>query len=238
MLILAFWCAALVAILWFLTLLIQGYIYTEPATGLHWRVPASVVVLGLFLAPWWLLIDRSPPRRYDTGSVAKPYDTVFRFNPRAEKEFTEIWDENKTHYFLRKGQGYHTDGLPSRKWSTTRKVVVKEDGQDVEFKAEVDAKGNFMRERKSIWGLGWLVGPGQEQPLRYRDKSGRIMTENEVGRVSTFRWGLFLANILLNLLHFLVWFACLWLLLRYQWHHALGLASIFWLVTTLLKPGA
>ena len=32
----------------------------------------------------------------------------------------------------------------------------------------------------------------------------------------------------------LTWFACLWLLLRFQWPHALGLAVVLWLACTLL----
>jgi hypothetical protein len=41
-------------------------------------------------------------------------------------------------------------------------------------------------------------------------------------------------NILLAIFFFLAWFLCLWLLLRYQWAHALGLAVIFWLVKELV----
>jgi hypothetical protein len=41
------------------------------------------------------------------------------------------------------------------------------------------------------------------------------------------------ANLLLNFLHLGVWFACLWLLLRFQWGHALGFAVVLWLALTL-----
>ena len=40
-------------------------------------------------------------------------------------------------------------------------------------------------------------------------------------------------GVLLNVLHLGVWFVCLWLLLRFQWSHALGLAAAVWLVLTL-----
>ena len=40
------------------------------------------------------------------------------------------------------------------------------------------------------------------------------------------------ANIFLNLLHLIVWFAALWLILRFQWGHAFGLALALWLVVT------
>ncbi len=41
-------------------------------------------------------------------------------------------------------------------------------------------------------------------------------------------------NLLLNGLHLVVWFACLWLLLRFQWPHALGMALVCWLVVTVI----
>jgi hypothetical protein len=37
-------------------------------------------------------------------------------------------------------------------------------------------------------------------------------------------------------LHLIVWFLCLWLLLRFQWGHALGLACVAWLVLTFFLP--
>jgi len=37
----------------------------------------------------------------------------------------------------------------------------------------------------------------------------------------------------LNFLHLGLWFVCLWVFVRFQWSHALGLAIIMWLVMTL-----
>jgi hypothetical protein len=53
------------------------------------------------------------------------------------------------------------------------------------------------------------------------------------GLPTHFRFGLFVANVFLNLLHLALWFALLWLLLDYQWPHALGLAIVLWLLMTL-----
>ena len=40
-------------------------------------------------------------------------------------------------------------------------------------------------------------------------------------------------SVLLNFGFLAVWFVCLWLLLRFQWSHALGLAVAFWAAMTL-----
>src|SRR5262249_34694774 len=76
--------------------------------------------------------------------------------------------------------------------------------------------------------------PVFKQPVRYLESGGRgrVMEERTLGRLFMFRWNLFVVNILLNVVHLIVWFVALWLLLRFQWSHALGLALIFWIVSS------
>ncbi len=49
------------------------------------------------------------------------------------------------------------------------------------------------------------------------------------GTPSAFRWGRFLMNLFLNFGFFLAWWLCLWLLMRFQWSHAFGLAFVLWI---------
>ena len=56
------------------------------------------------------------------------------------------------------------------------------------------------------------------------------------GQITTPHGGHTVLAIVLNLLHLGVWFACLWLLLRFQWPHALLGAAILWLVMTFVVP--
>jgi hypothetical protein len=91
---------------------------------------------------------------------------------------------------------------------------------DETFEPERDAKGNFKTE------LG--------QSLRYLDARGRVMQEDDFGRVSVYRWDWFAWTALFNVAHLAVWFVALWLLLRYQWTHALGGAVVLWLATSLI----
>ena len=53
------------------------------------------------------------------------------------------------------------------------------------------------------------------------------------GIATAFRLGRFLVNMFLNFFHFCLWFICLWLLLRFQWSHALGLAFVMWIAMSL-----
>jgi hypothetical protein len=101
------------------------------------------------------------------------------------------------------------------------KIIVVEGGQQHVFLPERDAKGHFK------------VAPGES--LRYYEEGakGRYMVEGQWGRVASYRFGRLVLDLFLNLLHFVVWWLVLWLLLRFQWSHALGLAVAFWAVMTL-----
>ena len=56
------------------------------------------------------------------------------------------------------------------------------------------------------------------------------------GQVTTYRFGVLLMALILNFGFLIVWFVCLWLLLRFQWSHALGLAFVAWLISLFILP--
>ena len=220
--------AILIVALWAFTNWFQGYIYSEVEPQITWRAPAAGSIVAVFLAVWCLIESRAPGK----------YDTLFRFSPWEEKQYNEFQSvkggETSTFKF-QNSRGYMQAAPPHRKWSVSDVIIVDENGEQVRFEAEKDEKGNFKRVRsRPPAGLGWLVGPGPERPLRYVDERGRAMTEDSIGRVSTFHWGLFIADLLLNAVHLLIWFGCLWLVLRFQWSHAFGLSLVIWLLMTII----
>src|SRR5262249_32052768 len=109
--------------------------------------------------------------------------------------------------------------LPSR----PDKVVVVEDGERSTFEPERDDEGKVKQRKPGWWSLN-----KEPEPLRYVDAKGRVMREGELGRLTTFRGGRLLGNLLLNFLFLGAWFLCLWLLLRFGWPAALGQALVFW----------
>lgn len=210
---------SLIVFLWGGSIWLQAYLYSEPAEQLFWRAPLAGTILTLGFGLWCFLDYRHP----------ESVDTLLRFNVDDEKQFDEFWvekDNQKIHY--RKtivprgnmpGQIRYRDAA-GQFWTRSDAIVVQENSQDVRFVAERDKNNNYRTD------------PGKG--LLYRDARGREMSEEAMGRVSTFRWGMLLLNLALNLFHLVLWFLCLWLCLRYQWPHALGLASVFWLATTLV----
>ena len=53
------------------------------------------------------------------------------------------------------------------------------------------------------------------------------------GQIDTTRWGSLGLYFVLNAVFLAFWFVSLWLLLRFQWSHALGLAVAFWVTAVI-----
>jgi hypothetical protein len=210
--------------LWAGTLFFQGYIYSEPVSGLYWRAPAAGAALALFLA-FWCFLDYRQPGRYNA--------TWFEPTASEDEVFDKFWSvkgNQEVLYEARKnarGQVEYMDAA-RRPWTRSDAdgiveaiVVEGKDGQRIRFDAELTADKKFKT--------------GQGEPVRYIEVGGqgRVMTETYIGKLPISHWGATVAQITLSLLHLALWFACLWLLLGFQWSHAFGLALILWLVITL-----
>ena len=207
---------------------LQGYIYTEPSRELYWQAPAAGGALALFLMIWCVLIANAE----DVSRQDIPYDTLFHFSPRVDmKGFKEpadkIWaikkDGSKVLYTRqRTGQtvwryldNRYTPGRPWRGDGVDSVQLILKDGQEGTFKRVPGSDGSYG---EFVDEAGWAMKDFEDGPT---------------GIPSIFRWSRFLLTLLLNLGHLLIWWLCLWLLLRFQWSHALGLAFVLWLVMTL-----
>jgi hypothetical protein len=203
------------------TLWFQGYIYSEPAGQIYWRAPAAGTALTAFVCLWVLLDYRSIQDRADEGR----YQPLQSFSARETETYKHLWissqDRKDEHYELRGNRYLNASNREPR--SRPLKIVAgnSSDGEKRVFEPEFDAKGNFKVEK--------------DQPLRYYDKDkSRYMDESAIGQITIFHFGWLAMNLLLNFGFLVVWFLSLWLLLRFQWSHALGLAVVFWLVALLM----
>ncbi|MBL8792615.1 MAG: hypothetical protein JNM56_01790 [Planctomycetia bacterium] len=213
------------AVIWGVTRIGQGLLYNDPVDGLVWRAPAAATVLTGFVGLWCLLNYSS----LGPNDLTVPLDTVFRFQPTQNKDVDRFWSvrQGKEILFKRYDTGRpgtfefrDAGNSPWRKADTDyimEAIVIEEDGRRTRFEPELTKEGLFV---------------SQENFPPYYEVGGRRVME-QPGRLSVLHRGLWLLNVLLNLLHFGLWFACLWLLLRFQWLHALGLAVVLWLIMTL-----
>jgi hypothetical protein len=208
------------------TLFVQRYLYNEPVTELYWRAPLAALVLTLFLAFWVRLDYRAPGN----------YNALFDFAPPEEGErFKQFWSVKNNKETLFKAERNRQGGVvyrdpANREWRRSdtegimKAIIVEENGEKIRFEAPTTPDGKFK------------LGP--DQTVRYVEQGGRgrIMGEDSVGYLARPRRGLAFLNLFLNGFHLAVWFLCLWLLLRFQWGHALGLAFVFWLALTFFLP--
>ena len=205
------------------SLTIQGYIYSEPVGDIFWRAPAAAAVLTAYLGLWCYLNYRAR----DPKAQELPYDALFTSSATEDATYpvAELWAEKggeRKHY---------------------RRFTV-DTGTFSRFEYHDSSEKRFPHDR-SIEAVVIKEGDPKEphearfvakhDEAKYVEEGGsRYMTVDNFGRIYTPRPGRSRVMLLLNILHFVVWFLTIWLLLRFQWPHALGLAAAIWLAMTLL----
>ncbi|MCI0738925.1 MAG: hypothetical protein L0Y72_07765 [Gemmataceae bacterium] len=204
---------------------LQAYIYTEPSNGLIWQAPATAALLTLLLAFWCWRVASHP----DAHPLDIPYDTVFRFSARVDmykQPVKELWAIKKNGEkvpYLRKRlvePPYYLyvdkNGNSWRQSGVTKIMIVVDGGEKLIFDVVEASAGGY---RQFVHPDGWTMVEYDKGPT---------------GLPTSFRFGRFLMNVVLNTMHFMLWFLGLWLLMRFQWAHALGLAAAAWATFTLV----
>jgi hypothetical protein len=223
------------------TMFLQRFLYTEPAGELYWRVPAAAGAVGLFLGLWCLLDYNDQEDRKARNEPKEPgrFGTLFDFQKdeyHAFDEFSARRKGDKEPILFKKVPAarpadiYFQNPDTSWKWGPqvegriVEAISIKlKDGTTLEFRPVLNEKGNLKREQG-------------DPKVHYQEVDGsQVITQDQIqqGRLVISHPGWVFVNFLLNLLHLGVWFAGLWLLLRFQWPHALGLGVALWLVMTL-----
>lgn len=211
-----------ILLLWGGGMLAQGWLYQAPADRLPIRAAACGTLMAAYLTVWTAL-DRSTPGKYET---------LFDFTTQ---EVTSIdafesvmkgasGDEKIVPFKKKPGTGGATrdfvddKGQPWIKNTSERMTVAilvreKDKSEPTRFKANLDEKGNFPRDLAD---------------LRYTDDSGRTLTADALGHIYRRKTGVLFANLFLNFLHLALWAVALWLGMRFNWWHGVGLALAIW----------
>src|SRR5262245_31082861 len=204
------------------SMFLQGSIYTEPSPQMWWAAPAAGAVLGLFFAVWCYAVASSTDARPDDI----PYDTFFRFPTRVDmvkSPVRELWAVKKNNEKVKYkydafDRVYRDTTTRPRPWSGTDVVAIELEHDGTKYRFDMDKTTASGAYYEFVNDRGWSM---------------RVYETGPTGRPDAFRTGRFLANLFFNLMHAALWFACLWLLIRFQWSHALGLAICMWLLFTL-----
>lgn len=220
------------AVLWAGTYYFQGYIYTEPSAGIAWQAPLAGVLLSFGFSIWCFSIAFSA----NASTTNLPINTLHRFSPVVEKFDRPI----------------------KNIWAVKRKKAGEfQDGERFAYVSQYDDRGRFYYEERNLAKRRWqpqdilaietdnVDGTKMRfdlvrgDPSGYRtfvSKDGWSMIEFDVGPTGIprrFHLGLLILNLVFNFCHLLGWFIGLWLILRFQPMHALGLSVVLWAIMTL-----
>jgi hypothetical protein len=218
------------------TVSIQGNIYSEVTPNVPWKAVAAAAVMTAFYAIWIFVDYRAiaaDPNRTDF-----PFDAIHRFSPKETSDpVDKLWVVKNNNEILYRRQAGDTlagakyvDAQTGQQWSRSdstgivEAIIIEDKDAKVRFEPKLDAQGNFVPEK-----------PGRDIepfPGYYEVKGKRKM--EQIGQVTSFHWGLYFANWMLNIVHLALWFVLLWLVLRFQWSHALFMGVILWAIATLL----
>jgi hypothetical protein len=205
------------------TLFFQAYIYSEPVEAIYWRAPAAAAALTVFLLLWIILDYRSIDEPTQEGRYRPLHDSSSRETETFDKITILTQDRKKVAYTRQGGRFVNKSGgqLPQ---TPLEIIATDKNGQEHVFKPKTDAKGVFQKED------GQVRYYEEGNPKRYMEEGAGI------GHITIFHFSWLLMTLILNFGFLIVWFVCLWLLLRFQWPHALGLAFVAWLISLFILP--
>jgi hypothetical protein len=204
-------------------LVLQGYFYTEVNPGVFWRGPVVGVILTLFLFFWcWI--------NYVSPNVHKrdmPFDTLFNATGSVDlvnepvKEMHVYFGNSKQavkfeRYKYVEGRlsriGYREAG-GDRHWSSKiKKIVITVNDREYVFeRRHADDRSEYPY---FLSPEGWFM---------------REYDNGVNGQPAAFLVGLFLLDLLINFSYLALLVLGLWLVLRFQFWHALGLGAALWL---------
>jgi len=227
---------AIAAIFWGLSLFLQGYLYSMPASRLPLRALVGGLAVACFLTVWVFINTRAESEN--------KYGTFFEFNPTGAKEITQFEavrygvstkDEKVVPFKVQTGSKaakfVDAEGKEFKLadsgggYITTALNVIEPDGKKTRFDAE-------MRADPDPRVVGKVYSTDNKL---FKEKGGSRYLEGETPNLVFAPSGaaLFLA-IALNVLMFVVWFVAYWPILQYLPGHAIGLAFVFGLVTMVV----
>jgi hypothetical protein len=211
------------------TLFVQSFIFTEVTEGLAWRAPAAAAAMAAFFTFWCVLVVNSGAKADNI-----PYTTIFNFHIRSDmfaKPVTDIWayrgDGQVLHYTIASEvefgheKTYYRNAVDPTKRFTNTGVAA------VEIETEPGRKSKFTLPNNT---------EGTEGGNAYfvNDEGWKLENDRDIsGNPTRVSWALLFGNVLLNVLHFALWFVCLWLILRFSVGSSLLFGAILWGLTTI-----
>lgn len=229
---------SLTALFWGLSMFLQPFLYSEPADHLGLRSLAGGLILGVFLTGWTYINTRA--------SHQGKYDTILEFKPTTTRELSEF---QAVHRLNRKGDdGQWVEELVPFRLSvnrfvetgdSTRHFTITGSRNGTQFMTVAlmipqSGGGEPKRYDANLSPDGATFVARAEETV-FTEKGGSGYVEAGLPGV-VYSPSLFtvIVALLLNSVHYAIWFAVFWPILRYSSEAALGLAFGFGLLTMLM----
>ncbi len=249
--------AALFALLWGLSLILQGALYNTPADHLPARAAVGAAVMAAFLT-LWVSLDRKSPGRYGTFFEFSPYDSrefdefeAVRWSAdpaaraRGKQDVKKDADGKPLETVTKFRRGAGNKAAPFAEPGSNKPFHLQEPGvMTAAIIAKADDAGppvRFDAVIKKDDRTGVVYATDEK---RFEEAKGsRYVNGVQPGVVFSSSTGAVFGAIALNVLHYALWFALFWPVLRFGVGPALLMAAGFGLVTMLLvmpvlfKPG-
>jgi hypothetical protein len=210
---------------------LQGYFYEMPNSAIAWQAPTMAVGMTVFYLLWCLLNSGTP----GASRTNVPYQTIFAFNSEVDmytQPVKKLWtikkgDKTPVEYNLKKEPIREVNRIEYKYRDTSPQqglwypdgveaVLIEYQGEKVRFEPVKKVEEGDSLE--FISDGGWSM---------------KVYNRMITGQPRRSDFGYFLGVVLLNLFHWALWFIGLWLVLRFQWPHALLLSMALWVAATL-----
>lgn len=224
---------AFTAAFWGLSLFLQGYLYSMPASRLPLRALTAGLAVACFLTMWTYFNTRAESEN--------KYGTFFEFDPTGTKDVKEF-------EAIRYGIASKAETTVPFKLQPGIKDPKFVDGAGKEFKL-ADAGGGYITVAMNVTDADGKKARFDAE-MRDEPRVGKVYsTDNKIfkeqggsrflegvkpHKVFAPSTGALVVAVALNILMFLAWFIAFWPILQYLTGHAVGLAFVFGLITMVV----
>lgn len=215
--------------LWGISAFLQAALYNQAASRLPLRAAGAGAGMALFLTGWcW--VDSGNPGKYDTllnfsGVEVEPVDSFEAVRNVREKE--------QVVKYVKRIRG--TGSRPEFVQAKNEKEFARSDADGMVVALMMKGKGDEQPVRFNATLVEKDDGKGGKklefprEGLRYVEEKGRrYVAEESPGQIYRPKSGVFVANLILNLVHAVLWVLAFWLGMRFTLGHAIGFGLATW----------
>ena len=216
------------ALLLGVSLFLQAYLYNAPADRIYLRALVGGTAVALFLVGWTYINTRA--------DRDNKYGAIHEFKPTATTEVTKF------------------EAVRRNRAKIESTVAYNKALGEKEFRSELD-KSPFRVNTSDYITVAFLIKEeGKTEPTRFdavlesellydsklekktfREKGGpRLIEDDGIGVIVAPCGGVIFLAILINMLHVVVWFLVFWIVMKFTWPHAFGLAAVLGFAITLV----